>query len=64
MSAVVRTEANSNCGGGGLIVPVSCGREQIRIWIVLRGEAEGVPTPTLPPMDTSNPQLYTHKHTL
>lgn len=39
-SSAVAGSLNSSCGGGRLIVAVSCGREQIRIWIVLRGEAQ------------------------
>lgn len=38
-------ESNLSSGGGTLIVAISCGREQIRIWIVLRGEAQRSPPP-------------------
>lgn len=54
-------ESNASCcGGGRLIVAVSCGRKQIRIWIVLRGEAQQFPSP---PLQTP-PTPAVHKHTL
>lgn len=56
-------ESNSSCCGGRLIVAVSCGREQIRIWIVLRGEAQQFPAPLrTPPTPAVHPHTHINTH--